>query len=406
MPNFAYTARDQSGSLASGTFVANTINEVSQMLRADGKYPTSIVAADQAPASTGFRLGGNGLTMSRKDLIQMSTQLSIMVETGVTLSDALDCIASQTEKPNVKTILQDITQQVQAGGDFSSALQRHARAFPRMFIALVAASEKSGMLGKLLNRATQYLRDEYDTIRKVRGALTYPAIMLGFAITTTTFLLIFVLPRFTAIYAQKGAALPMPTKVLMAVSGFFVHDWAQLLTAIAITTIASILFFSTETGKRAYYFTQIHIPLLGGVFQKLHLARGLRIVGTMAGAGVSLVECVKAAGDLSDNSYFKDLWSEVSTQIQAGKQLSDPLSHNSLVPKSVSQMLHSAEKSGKLAQVMEQVANYSEEELKEKIAEMTRYVEPIMIGVMGAIIGGVSMALMLPIFTISRIIAK
>jgi type IV pilus assembly protein PilC len=262
------------------------------------------------------------------------------------------------------------------------------------------------MLGKLLNRATQYLRDEYDTIRKVRGALTYPAIMLGFAITTTTFLLIFVLPRFTAIYAQKGAALPMPTKVLMAISGFFVHDWAQLLTAIAITTIASILFFSTDTGKRAYYFTQIHIPLLGGVFQKLHLARGLRIVGTMAGAGVSLVECVKAAGDLSDNSYFKDLWSEVSTQIQAGKQLSDPLSHNSLVPKSVSQMLHSAEKSGKLAQVMEQVANYSEEELKEKIAEMTRYVEPIMIGVMGVIIGGVSMALMLPIFTISRVIAK
>jgi type IV pilus assembly protein PilC len=406
MTTYAYTARDQTGSPASGTFVANSVQEVSQMLRADGKYPTSIVAAAEPVADSGWTWGNRGMRLPRKDLIQFSTQLAIMVETGVTLSEALDCIAAQTEKPNVKKLFAEISEQVQGGNDFSSVLQKHPRAFPRLFVALVAASEKSGMMGKLLNRATQYLRDEYDTIRKVRGALTYPAIMMAFAISTTTFLLTFVLPKFTAIYAQKGAALPVPTRILMAISGFIIGNWLILLLSLIILAIVAFFFFSSDTGKRTYYFAQINVPLFGSVFRKLHLARGLRIVGTMAGAGVSLVECVKTAGDLCGNGYFRDLWEEVSQQIQAGKQLSEPMFSNPLAPKSVSQMLSSAEKAGKLAQVMEQVATYSEQELKEKIDEMTRYIEPLMIAVMGGIIGSVAIALMLPIFSISKVITK
>ena len=142
------------------------------------------------------------------------------------------------------------------------------------------------------------------------------------------------------------------------------------------------------------------------MFRKLYLSRGLRLVGTMASGGVSLVDCVKTARDLCANSYFKELWDEVSQQIQAGKQFSEPLFRNSLVPRSVSQMLHSAERSGKLAQVMEQVAGFAEEELKQTIADMTRYIEPIMISIMGGIIGTVVLALMLPIFTISKVIVK
>ena len=250
--------------------------------------------------------GSRGLRMSRKDLIQFATQLAIMVDTGVTLSEALECIAAQAEKPNVKGIVSDVSQQVQEGGDLSSALQRHPRAFPRLFIALVSASEKSGMMGKLLNRATEYLRDEYEAIRRVRGALTYPAIMLFFAITTTTFLLTFVLPKFTAIYAAKAAALPVPTKVLIAISGFVVHQWPWLLLAIAGTIFGAISFGSTEAGKRTFYSIQLNTPLIGGIFHKVYLSRGLRMIGTMAGAGISLVDCVKTAHDrLCLNPYLR-----------------------------------------------------------------------------------------------------
>jgi type IV pilus assembly protein PilC len=404
MTTFAYSARDQTGLAVSGTLVAESAERAGQMIRAEGKYPTAIKPTGASAEVGLIRPGGS--RMSRKDLIQIATQLAIMIDTGVTLNDALDCISAQSEKPNVKRIVQDICQEVQAGVDFSTALQRHPRAFPKLFVSLISASEKSGMMAKLLQRATSYLRDEHDTIRRVRGALTYPAIMLAFAISTTTFLLAFVLPRFTAIYASKKAALPEPTKILMAVSNFICTEWPLILAGVGTTVFAVVMILRTRRGARVFHYLQLNIPLLGPLFRKLYLSRGLRMVGTMAGAGVSLVDCVKTASELCENSYFKDLWNEVSQQIQAGKQFSDPLFRNSLVPRSVSQMLYSAERSGKLAQVMELVSGYAEEELKQTIIDMTRYIEPIMILIMGAIIGSVVLALMLPIFTISKVIVR
>jgi type IV pilus assembly protein PilC len=230
--------------------------------------------------------------------------------------------------------------------------------------------------------------------------------MFGFAITTTTFLLAFVLPRFTAIYANKKAALPGPTRMLMAISDFLVNDWMILVAAIATTVVGAVLYVRTSAGARLWHFIQLHVPLFGKLYRKLHLARGLRMCGTMAGAGVQLLECVKTAHDLCPNTYFRDLWQQAEEQIQAGKQLSEPLFASPLVPRSVSQMLYSGEKSGKLAMVMEQVSTYAEMELKEQITNMTRYIEPLMIVVMGLIIGGVALALLLPIFTISKVLAQ
>src|SRR5580700_7433 len=236
MPNFAYTARDSSGSPLNGTLMADTLDAAVSMLRGEGKYPTSVTPAN-APAARQTRviLGGR---LSRKELIHFCQQLQIMLETGVTLSDALDCLTRHKSKPHVQRIMEDIRTQVQGGATFSTALARHPRSFPRLLISLMAASEKSGLMSKLLTRAVGYLRDEQDAVRRVRGALTYPAIMMCFAITTTTFLLTFVLPKFTAIFASKGAALPVPTRILMAVSGFLIGNWIYLVTGILAFIIA------------------------------------------------------------------------------------------------------------------------------------------------------------------------
>ncbi|HEY7091258.1 MAG TPA: type II secretion system F family protein [Tepidisphaeraceae bacterium] len=405
MPIFAYTARDERGAPVNGTLEASSVNEVSQQLRASGKYPVSVrpISGSQ---ETSAPVVSAGIKVPRKDVIHFAQQLAVMVETGVTLSEALDCIAAQTIKPNMKQLVEDLSASVQGGSDFSTALGRHPRSFPRIFVALVKAAEKSGMLSRLINRATQYLRDEQETMRRVKGALTYPCIMLGFAVTTTMFLLAFVLPKFTVIYANKGAALPLPTKILMTASDFVIGHWFMLIVGV-IGTVAGIIFaLSTDLGRRVWHFIQLNVPLLGPMFRKLHLSRGLRMIGTMAGAGVTLVDCVSTAQDLCANVYFREMWDEVSSKITSGKQMSEPLSASPLVPRSVAQMIHSAEKSGKLAQVTEQVATYAEAELKETITEMTRYIEPAMIITMGLIIGGVAMALMLPIFTISRVVAQ
>jgi type IV pilus assembly protein PilC len=410
MPSFAYTARDESGKAVNGVVEANSIAEAGQQLRASGKYPTAIKPATQADdtskRSRSIGISRGGIKVSRAEVIQISQQVAIMLETGVTLMDALDCLSTQSENPKARKLLEDLKTQVQGGTDFSAALARHPRSFPRLYVALIKASERSGMMSRLLVRATGYLRDEQETLRRVKGALTYPAIMLGFAIMTTLFLLAFVLPRFTAIYASKGAALPMPTKILMGASGFVTGHWIVLLVSTVSLAAAGFIFRRTTIGSRCFDYIQLHMPLMGAMFRKLHLSRGLRMIGTMAGAGVSLVDCVATANDLCPNSYFQDLWASVSNQNQAGKQKSEPLKETALDTRSMTQMIFSAERSGKLAQVLEQISGYAETELKEKIAELTRYIEPAMIVVMGAIIGGVALALMLPIFTISKVVAN
>jgi len=405
MANFAYTARDESGNAQSGTLAAATVADASQQLRAQGQYPISIRPASAADAPREKRRS-RGIKVSRAEIIQISGQLATMIETGVTLSEALECVALQAERnPRLREMVEDLHTQVQGGTDFSTALGRHPRSFPQLYISLIKASEKSGMMARLLVRATNYLRDEQETLRRVKGALTYPCIMLGFAITTTCFLLAFVLPRFTVIYASKGAALPMPTQILMSMSDFLVKDWPWILGGLTAATTGGVFFFKNEAGKRTWHWTQLRLPLMGALFSKLHLSRGMRMIGTMAGAGINLVDCVETARELCGNSYYRDLWAAVSQQIQTGKQMSEPMAASNLVPRSVSQMIHSGEKSGKLAFVMEQISTFAEQELKESIAEMTRYIEPVMIIIMGLIIGGVALALMLPIFTISKVVA-
>jgi type IV pilus assembly protein PilC len=405
MPNFSYTARDESGNATSGTVAAASIGEASQLLRNQGQYPVAIRPVSTAENAREQR-ASRGIKISRADVIQISTQLATMLETGVTLIEALDCVAIQADRNlKLQALVEDLSVQVQGGADFSAALSRHPRSFPRLYIALMKASEKSGMMSKLMVRATNYLRDEQETMRRVKGALTYPAIMLGFAITTTVFLLAFVLPKFTVIYASKGAALPMPTQILMAMSNVVVSHYILLGAGVATIGTLGYLYFRTRQGQRVWHYLQLHTPLLNGMFRKLHLSRGMRMIGTMAGAGVALMECVETARELCDNSYYRDLWTAVLSQIQSGKQMSEPMTQSELVPRSVAQMIHSGEKGGKLGFVMEQISTFGEQELKEKITELTRYIEPAMIIIMGFIIGGVALALMLPIFTISRVVA-
>jgi type IV pilus assembly protein PilC len=406
MPTYTYTARDANGNPSNGSMNVASVNEVTQILRREGKYPTSVQTADDPTDGAAMPVGKKGIKISRADVITLSNQLAIMVETGVTLSEALECVAQQTEKPKVKELVDDVLKHVHSGVDLSTALTRHERSFPRLYIALIRASEKSGMMGKLLGRATAYMRDEQETMRRVKGALIYPAMMLLFATGTTIFLLAFVLPKFTAIYASKAAALPTPTKILMAVSDFLVTHCVALPIGTVVAGVAAFFYVRTDQGRRIVHYIQLHVPLLGAMFRKLHLARSLRMIGTMAGAGVPLTECVTTANDLSSNVYYRELWGDVMAKIQVGRQLWEPLAENPLVPRSISQMISSGEKSGKLALVMDQISGFAEQELKEQIAELTRYIEPIMIVIMGIIIGGVALALLLPIFTISKVVAN
>lgn len=402
MAQFAYTARDSTGQSANGSLQATSLEEAARQLRAAGKFVISIEPAGTLRTAPGSK----GIRIPRAEVINLSNQLAVMLETGVTLADALECCAENHSNPMVKKLVIELSNSVKSGVDFSSALAKHPRSFPRIYVALIKASEKSGMMSKLLGRATQYMKDEQETLRKVKGALTYPSIMFGFAILTTVFLLVFVMPRFTVIYANKGAALPVPTKVLMTMSDFLVHKWFIVIPVVGGIVFGAWSYFKTNQGRRVKDWLQLNVPLIGSMFRKMHLSRGLRTIGTMSGSGVGLVECVETAQTLTNNSYYQALWRHTLDQIQNGKPFSDSLQKSELVPGAVSRMLASGEKSGKLAHVMEQVASFAEHEMKEKIAELTRYIEPAMILLMGLLIGGITMALLLPVFSISKVVAS
>lgn len=373
---------------------------------------SAAVVVHDGPAKPAAAARGGGLSfggptrLRRGELIHVATQLSVMLDTGVTVIDALTCIAEQADKPHVRAIVADVAAAVERGDDFSTAVGRQPRSFPRIFSALIKASEKGGMLPRMIERANGYLRDEQEILRKVKGALTYPGIMFAFALLTSTFMLAFVLPRFTALYAGKEHLLPVPTKVLLALSGALTQHWPWVLTGAGGGAFLLWSWLKSDGGREAWHRAQLRLPLVGTMYRKLHLSRGLRMIGTLAGAGVSLVDCLDTATELAGNRLYARMWSTVGAKIRQGQPFSEALKADPLVPPAIAQMLHSGEKGGKLAKVTEKVAEHSEAELKEAITEITRYIEPAMIVLMGALIGGMTMAMLLPVFTVSRVMTQ
>lgn len=359
-----------------------------------------------APSREQFPAGRGQPRLKRAELLQVSQQLSVMLETGVTIVEAFRCIAEQADKPNVRAVIESVAASIEQGEDFSTAITRHPRSFPRIFVALIRASEKGGMLSKMIDRATIYLRDEAEMIRRVKGAMTYPGIMFGFALTTTIFMLAFVLPRFVGLYQGKEHLLPVPTKILLALSHLLTSQWMYLVPASLIGAYLGVQWFGSPAGQKVWHRVQLSIPLVGPMYRKLHLSRGLRVIGTLLGAGVSLIDCLDTAKSLAGNGRYAAMWETVAYQIQQGNPFSETLRGCDLVPPAIAQMIHSGETGGRLSAVTERVAEHAEAELKETITEVTRYIEPAMIVLMGGLIGGLTLSLLLPVFTVSRVMTQ
>lgn len=373
----------------------------------------SALSGEATPAAPATASASRPKRLKRSELVEVSDQLAVMLDAGVQVADALECCREQAERDeqgHVTETLSDIAASVASGSDLSSALARHPQSFPQVYVALVRAGEKSGLMCEMINRAVGYLRDEQEILRKVRGAMTYPAIMFGFAMLTTVSLLVFVLPRFTKLYAGKEDRLPVPTKVLVFLSDGLVHHWHLIVPATLLISYGIWRWLRSDGGQTWWHATQLRLPLIGPMYRRLHLSRGLRMMGTLGGAGVGLVDCLDTARELATNVWYRALWEDVAEQIRAGRPVSEPLRSTSLaqalVPPSVAQMVKAGENGGRLSQTAEKIALHAERELKESVEAITRYIEPAMIVLMGGIIGGVTMALLLPVFTVGRVVAE
>jgi len=342
--------------------------------------------------------------LRRDDVIYFTTQLAVMIETGVTLAEALDAIADQARDPEFKAVTADLSEQVKSGVEFSAALERYPRSFGQLFIALMRASEVSGTMSQMLQRACDYLAQERETVKRVKGAMIYPICMLSFCTLVVIGLLIFILPRFERIYAGKGAVLPGPTRLLLALSHGMADYWYLVLTGAVGAVVGAVAFLRSPRGREFMDTVRVRMPVVGKMYRKAYLARSLRTMATMVSSGVSLLDGLEITAGVAGNRHFSAIWDAVAAQAKVGTSLSDELANHALIPGTVVHMVAAGEKTGQLAKVMDRVADFCEDELKIAVKAVTSLIEPLMIILMGCIIGGIAMALLLPVFSLSKLL--
>jgi type IV pilus assembly protein PilC len=324
----------------------------------------------------------------------------------VTISEALDAIADQAHHPSMKAVVTDLSMQVKGGVAFSSALERSPRVFSRLFVALMRASEASGSMGTMLQRASDYLKQERETVKRVKGAMIYPICMLSFCALVVIGLLVFILPRFEKIYAGKGAILPLPTRILLGISHVLIGYWPLVLAGLVGAIVGLCFFFRCEAGKKMLDTVRIRMPLIGKMYRKAYLARSLRTMATMVSTGVNVLEGLAITAKVAGNRHYEKIWKSVAEHAREGSSLSEELGRHALIPPTVSHMVAAGEKAGKLANVMERVADFCDEDVKVAVKAVTSLIEPAMIITMGLLIGGIAMALLLPVFSLSSLVSK
>ena len=365
----------------------------------------------QTRSSTDTEL--HGAKVKPTDLILFTTQLSVMLDSGVVLSDALDAIAESSsvhKYATFKSVIADIADKVKGGESFSKALAGYPKIFSVMFISMVKASEASGKMAQMLTVLAGYLNFESETRKHIKGALTYPFIMALMAVAATGTLMFFVLPRFMGIYEARGASLPKLTQVLVSFSKLLANfDFMTVAVTTVIFAAVGLYYWArTLSGRRVIDYSNIHTPVVGTMFIDTVVTRSMRIMATMVNTGVSLLDSIEVVQGSCRNYYFQQLWMGVDQKIRDGYQLSESIlisPSKELIAPGIIQMLRAGEKSGKLGEVCDKVSVFYEKKLENSIRNVMALIEPVMITIMGTIIGTIAIALLLPVFRISSVIA-
>jgi type IV pilus assembly protein PilC len=403
MATFAYQVRDNSGALASGVLQADGLADASRALREQGNVILELREAAQRAVAEAVKAGP--IRVKFDDVIFFANQLAVMVDTGVPLSDALDGIAANAAGEGLGRVLTDISDQVKGGTTLSSALAKYPKLFNNLFVSMVKASEASGTMGKMLVRIAAHLQQQRQVIKRVKSACAYPIAMLGFCVLVVVAMLVFILPRFEKIYQGKSATLPLPTRILLGASGFIIHYWPVIIVTLVAGAIVARLLLRRPGGRLFMDQVRLNVPVLGPMFRKACLARSLRTLATMIATGVSVLEALDITADVAGNEYFRRVWVALKEGIQQGAALAEEMRKFPLLPKNVSQMVSAGEKSGKLGIVLDRVATFCEEDLDTSVRTVTSFIEPAMIIIMGFIVGGIAMSLLLPVFSLSKIVA-
>jgi len=405
MLSFSYRGYGAGGAAESGVIEARNQTDAMRELQRRGTTVTDI-RLGSAPVDTEAILNRHASgNVRRDDVIAFTAQLAVMLETGVPLREALKAYVQQSKPGPLRRIMSTIADRITGGASFSEAISEFPRVFPRMMVSLMRASEATGTMDVMLGRISSYLGKERRTARQIKGAMTYPAVMIALALTITGFLVVWVLPRFAKIYESREAALPTLTKVVLGSSRFVIGNWPAIIAGAAAVVGLLFMVRLMPRGRRFIDLLKVRTPVIGTMYTKFYLTRATRTLGTLLGAGVSLLEAIRIVRGVTENALWSELWDDVERSMTSGRSITDAITNTKLIPPAVAQMIAAGERTGRLPEVLDRVSSAAEEELDEAVKNATQLIEPAMIVFMGVTIGGIAISLLLPIFSVSSVMS-
>jgi len=397
MPEFNWEARTRSGEVRKGVMSADNINAVEQRLRAQQMTPSTIKKKARE-INISF---GSGV--SPKELVTFTRQFATMIDAGLPLVQCLDILAGQQENKVFKNVLRDIKSSVEQGATFSDSLRRHPKIFDELYVNLVQAGEVGGILDTILNRLCTYIEKNVKLMRQIRGAMTYPIVVICILVVVMGVLLGFVIPAFENMFKDFGAkdALPKLTQIVIWSSKSFITWLPIIVPAIAVIIGAVIAINRRPKGKRFFHKVMLTLPVFGPVIRKIAVARFTRTMGTLLQSGVPILDALEIVAKSSGNKIIEEGLMYTRAKISEGKNLADPLMETKVFPTMVVQMISVGEQTGALDQMLNKVADFYEDETDVAVAALTSMLEPILMAIVGGLVGVVMAAMYLPIFSLA-----
>ena len=403
MPLYQYQAFDQAGVLRKGSEDAVSESDLRQRLRSQQLYPKEIRVSRNTSRSFLPKRGTN----YKRALTLFTRQFEVLMDATIPYDKALQLIIEQTENVGFKEILAEVRARVVEGGSLADALQLYPKIFPEMYVSMIRSGENSGNLGTILKR----LADYYETQERLRGrlksAMIYPAFMLVFSLLVVVFMVTYIVPKITQIFASKGTLLPLPTRILMGLSDFMVHSWYLVLIGLIILIFGFSAFLRSEFGKKVLQQLQLKAPLIGPLMQKVLIARFCQTLGTLLGSGVDLKTALEISRHVVVNQLLIEQLNKMIIEVNnKGIPLSAAMGRTGYFPDYVQHVVAIGEEAARVDELLERVANRMQEEVSRLLEGLTALLQPTMIVLMGGIVGFIALSVLLPMLNINQLLGR
>ena len=401
MPVFVWKGRTMAGESQAGELTFERQEDAVDFLR---KKRIMVTSLKEKSKGFKFTMPGAG-SVSTKEMAIFTRQFATMISAGLPLVQCLDILAAQTSNPAFARVIADVTREVEAGSTLADALGKHKKTFDDLFRNMIQAGEAGGILDDILLRLAQYIEKADALKRKIQGAMIYPAVVLCVALGATAFMLIFIIPTFAKMFMDFGGELPLPTKIVMGLSNFLRGYWYILLGIVGAVAFGIKRFYATEAGKMKIDRFLLRVPVLGSVIRKAAIARFTRTLGTLVSSGVPILSGLDITARTAGNKVVEKAIYATRESISQGDTIAEPLRQSGVFPPMVTQMIGVGEQTGALDEMLDKIANFYDDEVDTAVEQLTSIIEPVMIVVMGVIVGGMLISMYLPMFKLINVIS-